>query len=91
MLILSRRTGQGIRIGDAIRVTVVAIDGQFVRLGLEAPPAYKILRDELWRTVANDNRAALAAAPLAQEFARLVQQQPESAAKDSSSRVDYTA
>jgi carbon storage regulator len=58
MLILSRRAGQGIRIGDAIRVTVVAVSGQFVRLGIEAPASSKILREELWDTIAQDNQAA---------------------------------
>ena len=37
MLILGRRVGQGIRIGDSIRISVMAVDGQFVRLGFEAP------------------------------------------------------
>lgn len=73
MLVLSRRTGQGIRIGDAIRVTVVAVDGQFVRLGLDAPASYKILRDELWRSVANSNKEAAAAAGFVRAFAQSLQ------------------
>ena len=56
MLILNRRPGQGIRIGDAIYITVVGVDGQIVRLGLEAPASYKILREELWRSIADDNK-----------------------------------
>ena len=77
MLILSRRTGQGIRIGDAIRVTVVAIDGQFVRLGLDAPASYRILRDELWRSVASDNKEAATATTYAHTFARVIQRPAE--------------
>lgn len=73
MLILSRRAGQGIRIGDAIRVTVVSIDGQFVRLGIDAPASAKILREELWRQVATDNQAA-AHPPPADAYARLIGQ-----------------
>lgn len=61
MLILSRRSGQGIRIGDGIRVTVLSVDGQFVRLGIDAPADSKILREELWRSIAQDNQAAAAA------------------------------
>ncbi len=79
MLILSRRVGQGIRIGDAIRVSVVAIDGGFVRLGFEAPPAYKILREELWRSVAADNKDAAAAPPGAAAVARALGRAPASA------------
>lgn len=73
MLILSRRVGQGIRIGDTIRVTVVSVDGQFVRLGIEAPASAKILRDELWRQVATDNKAAAAPSP-ADAYTRLIGQ-----------------
>lgn len=72
MLILSRKVGQGIRIGDAISVTVVAVDGGYVRLGLDAPAAYKILREELWRSVARDNAEAAAASTSSAAFAQLV-------------------
>jgi carbon storage regulator len=72
MLVLSRRTGQGIRIGDDVRLTVVAIDGQFVRLGLEAPAACKILREELWRSVAADNKEAAAAPTSARALAQAI-------------------
>ena len=70
MLILSRRSGEGIRIGDAIRVTVVSVDGQFVRLGIEAPASSKILREELWRAVAEDNQEAASAEMVARAFAQ---------------------
>lgn len=71
MLVLSRRTGQGIRIGDSIRVTVVGVDGQFVRLGIEAPASSKILREELWHQVAKDNQEAASARAFAQALAQV--------------------
>jgi len=71
MLVLSRKTGQGIRIGDAIRIMVVAVDGQFVRLGIEAPASSKILREELWHSIAQDNQAA-AGAVSATAFAQVL-------------------
>lgn len=80
MLILSRRAGQGIRIGDTIRVTVVSVNGQFVRLGIEAPASSKILREELWRTIAQDNQAA--AVPLSDDFARAFRQPADTEAGD---------
>lgn len=46
MLVLSRRVGQEIRIGD-IRLIVVGQDGRRVRLAIDAPPDVKILRQEL--------------------------------------------
>jgi carbon storage regulator len=49
MLVLSRKRGQKIRIGEAIEVSVRAIDGDRVRLGIEAPREMPILRGELAR------------------------------------------
>ena len=47
MLVLSRRESQRIRLGDSITVTVVRVNGDKVRLGIEAPPEVRVLRDEL--------------------------------------------
>jgi len=47
MLILTRKIGQSITIAGDVRVTVQAIRGQQVRLGIEAPPEIPILRQEL--------------------------------------------
>lgn len=47
MLVLSRKAGETIRIGDDVVLTLVAIDGSRVRLGIEAPPDVRILRNEL--------------------------------------------
>jgi carbon storage regulator len=47
MLVLSRREREGIKLGDAIVVTVVRVAGDRVRLGIEAPPEMLILRQEL--------------------------------------------
>ena len=47
MLVLSRKVGEEVIIGDNIRVTVVAINGNHVRLGFEAPRDVHIYRQEL--------------------------------------------
>lgn len=47
MLVLSRREGERIRIGESITVTVVRCAGDKVRIGIEAPPDMLILRGEL--------------------------------------------
>jgi len=49
MLVLTRKTNERIVIGDNIRITVVGVRGNHVRLGIEAPPEVVILRDELCR------------------------------------------
>ena len=47
MLILQRRAGESVRIGDDIELTVVAIEGGRVRLSISAPKEITILRSEL--------------------------------------------
>jgi carbon storage regulator len=47
MLVLSRRATERIRLGDSIVVTVVRVDGDRVRLGIEAPADVLVLREEL--------------------------------------------
>jgi carbon storage regulator len=59
MLVLSRKLSQQIMIGSEIVITVVKIEGNHVRLGIEAPRGVSILRDELVaRQEPNEGRAA---------------------------------
>jgi carbon storage regulator len=47
MLVLSRKVGERIQLGDHITVTLVRINGNAVRLGIEAPPHMTVVRQEL--------------------------------------------
>ncbi len=47
MLVLTRKVGEKIHLGNNIIVTVTSISGQQVRLGITAPPEVSILRNEL--------------------------------------------
>jgi len=47
MLVLSRKVGQSIFINESIRVTVVKAANGHIRLGIDAPPEVKVLREEL--------------------------------------------
>ncbi len=49
MLVLSRKRGERIRIGDCVEVTVLAITGSRVKLGFSGPPDVWIQRDEVRR------------------------------------------
>jgi carbon storage regulator len=46
--------GERVRIGDQISVTVVRINGSSVRLGIEAPPEYAVVREELEERMKSD-------------------------------------
>ena len=47
MLVLSRKVGERILIGDQIAVTVVRVTGGGVRIGIEAPAEMPVIREEL--------------------------------------------
>lgn len=47
MLVLSRKSGQQIKLGDGISVTVLRVQGDNVRLGIQAPSDMLVLREEL--------------------------------------------
>ena len=64
MLILQRRIGESLMIGEEIRVSVVSIEGGRVRLAISAPPEVSILRSELLDAkLANQESAVEEAAP----------------------------
>jgi len=63
MLILTRRPGERVVIGDDILITVMGVSGHTVRLGIAAPEGVPIYREEIWLAVKEENRAAAAADP----------------------------
>jgi carbon storage regulator CsrA len=67
MLVLTRRAGESIRIGDDVLVTVVQVAPGKVRIGIEAPSGCVILREELIGrepTERLENRPSLPGAPI---------------------------
>ncbi|WP_298167608.1 carbon storage regulator [Acidithiobacillus sp.] len=71
MLVLTRRRGQAICIGDDIRIVVTRIEDGQVRLGIESAHHVTILREELLESVRHANRSAQAVAPV--EFGQWLQ------------------
>ena len=64
MLLITRRAGEKIMVGDDVVVHVMEIVGNTVRVGIEAPRSLPIYREEIWQSVREENRAAADAAPL---------------------------
>ena len=60
MLILTRKLGEGLFIGDDIRITVVEVRGRQIRLGIEAPSHVVILREEIYQRIREQNLQAAA-------------------------------
>jgi carbon storage regulator len=58
MLILARRIGESIMIGDQVEISVVDIKGDQVKLGIKAPPQVKVYRREVYAAIQAENRAA---------------------------------
>lgn len=63
MLILTRKIDEAIRVGEDIRIVLVQIKGGQVRLGIECPPHVRVLREELYEAVRQENLKALSANP----------------------------
>lgn len=58
MLVITRKAGERINLGDDIIVTVLEVSGSSVRIGIEAPADVRIFRHEIWEAAARENRAA---------------------------------
>jgi len=58
MLVLTRKIGEGIVIGDDISITIVEMKGGTVRIGIDAPKDKKIYRQEIFDRIAKENREA---------------------------------
>ncbi len=58
MLILTRRLGESITIGDNIKVSVLGVSGRQVRLGIDAPSDVVVHREEVYVRIQEENRKA---------------------------------
>lgn len=60
MLILSRKSGESLRIGGDVRITVVEMKGNQVRIGIAAPTTMRIYREEIYLQIQEENKKAAA-------------------------------
>lgn len=58
MLVLTRKVGESINIGDNIKITIINIDSGQVRLGIEAPKNVIVHREEIYNKIIDENRQA---------------------------------
>ena len=64
MLILSRKINEKIMIGDDISVSVIEIRNDQVRIGVDAPKAVKVFRQEVFDAIKAENKAAAESTPV---------------------------
>ncbi|MCM3134945.1 carbon storage regulator CsrA [Paenibacillus polysaccharolyticus] len=74
MLVLSRKKGESIIIQDNIEVTVLAVEGDTVRIGISAPKQIDIFRKEVYASIQEANRESVTPdAPSVAAFMELLQ------------------
>ena len=59
MLVLSRKIGQPIMIGQDITIKIVDVQGENVRIAIEAPKEIKIYRGEIYKAIVEENKQAI--------------------------------
>ncbi len=64
MLILTRKLGEAIKIGDQVTIYFLEVKGKQVRIGIEAPPDIAIHRQEIYESIRQENIKAAETVPL---------------------------
>ena len=76
MLVLSRRIGESIVIGNQVTITVLEVRGDQVRIGIDAPRDVQVHREEVWQELQEENARA---ATTAERTRRVVARMPAAA------------
>ncbi len=63
MLVLTRKPGQSVFIGDSIKITLHGIRGNQVRIGIDAPSHVRIYREEIFTQIVEENKSAASDLP----------------------------
>ena len=61
MLVLTRKLNQSIQIGDAIEIKILAVEGEQIKIGIEAPKHVEIHRKEIYLAIQEENNKATGA------------------------------
>jgi carbon storage regulator len=79
MLVLTRRAGESVMIGDNVTITVLEARGDVIRLGIDAPRDVQVHREEVYRELQVANREAASPTEDAVQAVTKMLQNPEDA------------
>jgi len=77
MLVLQRKAGESIRVGDDIEIHILAVEHDKVKVGLVAPRHVQIVRSELYGSIREENVRASRTAVPREELLKALRQSPE--------------
>jgi len=77
MLVLTRRKGESIILGDDVEVKILELHGSQVKVGIQAPKSLSVHRKEVYLAIQRENKAAAQSAQKAAEETKEGQAQPE--------------
>lgn len=85
MLILTRKPGESIAIGNNIKVTILSIAGKQVKVGIAAPDNIPVFRDEIYKKIQSENvRSSLTLKEDLQELTRIIKERKNRYGRDKS-------
>jgi carbon storage regulator len=76
MLILSRKINEKIMIGEDISISIIEIQGDHIRIGVDAPKSVKVFRKEVFDSIKLENKAAVKSTPVLPEVNFGVHREP---------------
>ncbi len=87
MLILTRKQGESLTIGEQIKITILGVFGRQVRLGIDAPPEVVVHREEVYVKIQEENREAVQASET--DLEKMKKLMPEKGKKNSAAEIRF--
>ncbi|NLY74099.1 MAG: carbon storage regulator CsrA [Firmicutes bacterium] len=73
MLVLTRKLNESIMVGDNVKITIVDVKGDQVKLGITAPREVAVHREEVYREIQKENQLAAAAKANLEQLSKMFQ------------------